>query len=158
MTDDDRMIDNYELLRAEAHDLIDLATLLGPEGEGLDLSDRDYTIADTAHLKVMLSSMRTAIDMVNAALAQVWFEEDAKARFLIGDVQYWVAPNTKKQYQEGQEIPFAKWLKEQDPETIAAIVPVYALRTTPMSQEAVDTFLSKEKTNDQVRIQSRKVT
>jgi hypothetical protein len=69
-----------------------------------------------------------------------------------------VAPNTKKQYQEGQEIPFAKWLKEQDPETIAAIVPVYALRTTPMSQEAVDTFLSKEKTNDQVRIQSRKVT
>jgi hypothetical protein len=61
-------------LREMAEHLLDVSRRLGPEAEGIDLLDEDFTIEELVQLRVFLSSTRKAIDLTNSALARYWME------------------------------------------------------------------------------------
>lgn len=148
---------DFEEVRADAHRLIDLAYFLLPEGEGMDLSDEDYTVGYIAELKAVLGNMRSGIDLVTKALAQVWHELDPGAKMLVGNTMYSTGYNTKKVWvHDDGGLAFAKWLKKQPAETVAAIVAPASIRVTPLGA-ARNTFLDELKTSDQLTIKSRKV-
>ena len=144
-----------------AHELIDLAIMVGPEGEGLDLTDRGFDVNSIVHLKSVLGNMYSAIQRINKALAQAWeASEDTKAKIVMGEYVYGLGYDTRRDWVHGDNgVAFAKWLKEQDPETIAAILPGggRGLRVTSMGA-ARNTFLEESRSSDTVKITSRKVT
>lgn len=155
-----RFAENFEAAREEAHRLIDLAYFMKPEGEGMDLTDQDYDIDDIAHLKSILATMRSGIDMVSKALAQDWEQQEPGSRYVIGDTVYSVGHNTRKVWaHDDNGKAFGKWLLEQnDPELIGAVIPANNVRVTPLNAFGVtDTFIVKEQTNDTLTIKTRKV-
>lgn len=56
----------------EVSDLLNIAGRLQPEGEPLDLRDREYTPEEMAQMRSYLSRQRKSIDLINAALARAW--------------------------------------------------------------------------------------
>lgn len=145
--------------RAEALRLIELAERLAPEGEGLDLTDVEYTFEEMATLRTLLSSMRGAIDIVNKALAKAWHEEDPRGYIEMDNVKHWLGI-TKKNAWQSEEAPlgFAEWLSGQDPELIASILPSsppYGLRLTPIPAPVRDTFFTKLSSASEASIQSK---
>jgi len=148
---------NAKQIKAEAHALIDLATLLAPEAEGIDLEDKEYTPEQMAMLKDKLSHMRRAIDLVNKGLAQEWMRQDPDGdqRVEVDNLTYYLGYNSGWVFQDGMSLPFAKWLKKQTAENIEAIVPDRSLRLTPMG-DAKDTFLRKRRTSESVTIKNTK--
>ena len=116
------------------YDLLDLAHRLGPEDEGIDLSDLDLSAEQMADLRSRASSIRKSCDIVGKALALEWERQEIGTRF-IDNHQWWVGGTKTMHYQnEEAALAFAKWLKEQDPETIVAILPKNpnVLRKTPL--------------------------
>jgi len=148
---------DYSALRAEAHDLIDLAAMLGPEGEGVDLSDRGYdTISDLVALRAVLGTMYRAIQIVNAGLAQVWAGMDRYGKADYGGLEYSIGVSRKTVFQPNAAIEFAKWLKDQEPELIERIVSIYGVRLTPLPPRVRDSFIESIETDDRLRIKTKK--
>ena len=125
----------------EALELIRLADKLVPEGEGLDLSDKEYTVQDLIEIKQELSRMRKSIDETNRALAAAWLNQygDTGAEWL--DTYYYLGAQRKVRFQPEQDIPFFEWLRTQDADVIAGIVPARTLRVTGMPSGIKDAFL-----------------
>lgn len=146
---------NAKQIKAEAHALIDLAVLLAPEAEGVDLSDKEYTPQQMAELKDRLSRMRKAIDVVNKGLATEWLAQDPEGRVEVDELTYYLGYNSGWVFQDDMSLPFAKWLKKQTAETIEAIVPDRSLRLTPIG-DARDTFFRKRRTSESVTIKNTK--
>ncbi len=148
---------DYEKLRAEAHELIDLATFLSVEGEGVDVTDRQYTIEELAQLKYVLGSMRTGIDVASRALAQAWVEADRFGQATVGEETYYLGINKKVQWKDSDaETDFAAWLITQDAETVAAIVPAYGIRIGQVPEKIRKAFFNEEPKDDQLRIKTKK--
>ena len=150
---------NEKQVTTEAHRLIDLATKLLPEGEGLDVSDMEYKFEDMAKLRDKLSHMRHAIDGVNKALAEAWFEKDPEQmeKVEVDGLPYYLGVNTAWVWMdETASLGFAKWLKKQPASLIEAIVPERTVRRTMMPDSVKDSFFRKRKTSESVTIKSRK--
>lgn len=145
--------------RQEVYDLIDMAERLGPEGEGLDLTDREYTFEQMAGLRGRLSRMRKAIDIVNKGLALAWHTKDPRGYVELENVKHWLGITKKVAWvDEDTPLQFAKWLKKQDANTIALILPSqppYGLRMSPIPEAAKDTFFRKLSGAEQASIQSK---
>jgi hypothetical protein len=149
---------NDKRLEQEALDLIEMAHKLLPEGEGLDLTDREYIIEDIIRLGRTLSGMRSAIDKINAALAGAWWDEYGDVALTLDEKHYWLAPPRKVKIQPGMEDAFFDWLKDQDNEIVAAVVPAHSLRVTRIPPVMKDTCLDigkEEPTAANVRIQNK---
>jgi hypothetical protein len=143
-------------LEAEAHKLIDLALLVWPEGEGLDLTDRGYSLEEVVRLKTVLSRMRKGIDFVNKALAVAWYDQFGMAQTIdLDDEHWWIAPERGFKFQPGMARPFAEWLKAQDPEQIEALIPDYGLRRGALPKAARDTFFQEPQTSADSKIKSK---
>ena len=141
----------------ELHELIDLALMLDPEGEGVDLTDREYTVDDIVALKGMLASTRKGIDIVSAALAQAWHKLYPEVgSYVMGGQSYYLAPNKRVKWQsDGAAIAFASWLSDQSIEQIERIVPAYGVRIGQVQAEARATFFDERPTDADLRIQSK---
>ena len=143
-------------IRLEMNELIDLAERVGPEGEGLDLTDRGYEFEDMARLRSRFATMRRAIDIVNKALAKAWYDKDPKGYIELDNLKYWLGASKKQQWQNDDSARgFATWLKKQDVDTIAAIVSPYSVRIGQVDKAARATFFDEEKDENQATIQSK---
>lgn len=152
---------NEKQTTKEAHRLIDLATKLLPEDEGMDLTDMEYEVEDMARLRDKLSSMRHAIDGVNKALAEAWYELDPNMmkKVEVDGLGYYLGTNTAWVWMdEGSSLGFAKWLKKQQATLIEAIVPERTVRRTMMPDEVKDTFFRKRTTSESLTIKNRRPT
>ncbi len=148
---------DYDMLRAEAHELIDLATFLSVEGEGVDLTDRQYTIEEMAQLKYVLGSMRTGIDAVSRALAAAWAETDRFAQANIGEESYYLGKQKRVKWKDANaEKDFAAWLTKQSEDVVAAIVPAYGIRIGQVPEKIRKAFFNEEPTDDDLRIRTKK--
>ncbi len=144
-------------IKAEAHRLIDLATLLVPESEGIDLTDNEYEVQDMARLKDKLSSMRRTIDIINKGLATAWYEKDEDGRADVDGLEYYLGRNTAWVWQdEDSGLGFAKWLKKQSAETVEAIVPDRSIRIGQVPESARDSFFRKRVTSESLTIKNKK--
>ena len=145
--------------RREAYDLIELSEKLVPEGEGIDLTDRDYTFEEMASLRNRLSTMRKAIDVANKGLAKAWYEKDKDHYFEDEYNKHWLGITKKVAWMDSDTpLAFAKWLKKQPAKTIELILPSqppYGLRTTPIPEAAKDTFFIKLSSAEQASIQTK---
>lgn len=142
-------------IEAEAHALIDLGIKMKPEGEGIDLTDREYQLPDIIRIKRMLSTMRSTIDMLTPALAAYWESEYPGISTDLDDEHWWLSANKKWKLREDKAEDFAEWLTKQDPELVSRIVPPRGLRTSPMAQSVKDTFMTNEITKEDLRIQRK---
>jgi hypothetical protein len=147
----------WDELVTESHALIDIALILDPEGEGVDLADREYTVDDIVALKGLMGSMRKGIDIVSGALAQVWHQLYPEVGgYSMGGQRYYLAPNKRTKWQSNEAgVAFAVWLTEQDPKLVERIVPAYGVRIGSVPDEARATFFDERPTDDNLRIQSR---
>jgi len=145
--------------RQEVYDLIDLAERLEPESEGIDLTDREYTFEQMAGLRGRLSRMRKAIDIINKGLARAWHDSDPRGYVELENVKHWLGITKKVAWlDDNAPLLFAMWLRKQDAETIALILPSqppYGLRMSPIPEAAKDTFFRKLSGAEQASIQSK---
>ena len=96
--------------------------------------------------------------MVKRSLAQEWHEQHPGEAVDFGIDEYYLGYATKKVFQKGQSIEFARWLKKQDIDTIEKIVGINGIRMTPLGRPGSpirETFFDEEKTSDDLRIQAR---
>lgn len=141
--------------RSEAHNLIDLAMTVIPEDEGMiDLNDRDYSLYQLAELRATLATMRKAIDVASAGLAQAWVDTDRIGSVVIGNTTFKLGYGSKspRWAHDDAAIDFAQWLKKQSDEEVAAIVPAYGMRVGQLPEAARTTFLNEERTDGDLRI------
>ena len=128
-----------------AFDLMQLADKVAPEGEPLDLTDRDMTLDELVQLRSQLSSWRKAIDLANKALAKYWDEKFPGQKFDNGYGE-WSVGNTKMKELVGDDL-FMEFLASKDadglkrlftPSRLATVVKVSGM--TPAER---DTFISE---------------
>lgn len=144
-------------LEKEALELIDLAMRLGPEGEGIDVVDREYLLEDMIRLKGTLSRIRTATEVANRALAEAWMDQYGNVAMHLDGDNWWVAHARKVIFQDNMARPFAEWLKAQPVETIEKVVSVASIRVTPLGA-AKDTFLDTKPSSAHRTIQHKPIT
>ena len=140
-------------IQAAATEMIRLAQMVGPEDEGLDLSDLEYTIEQMAHLRSELSGQRRAIDMVNKALAQAWdvqygngvYEDEFKEWYLgRAKGKRVIDPDT-----------FYAWLATKDADELARLVSASAIKVGGMTPAERDSLLDETSTQKELSINNR---
>lgn len=145
--------------RKQTNDLLNLAMILGPEGEDIDLSDLDLSTKEIVEISNTLGRLRKAGEVVKRSLAQAWHEQHPGEAVEYGGGTYYLGYASKKVFQEGQSIEFARWLKEQDVEEIEKIVGLSGIRMTPLGRPGSpirETFFDEVKTSDDLRIQEKR--
>lgn len=142
-----------ERLERETYELINLGLKVVPEGEGMDLTDMDYTLDDIVRLKVMLTRIRGVCDAAGRALGELWEEEYYNEATEINGQRWYMGASRKVQFIEGMEEAFGEWLAAQPPEKIVSIVPARTLRVSKMGNAARDTFLDTKEGNGKRSIQ-----
>ena len=139
-------------------ELLDLARRLGPEGEGLDVSDLDLSVEDLVEIKSIVGQLRTAGEVVNRALAQEWNDQYKGQAIDYGKDTYYLGYASKRIFKPGKDIEFAMWLKDQSAEEIRKIVSVNAIRVSPLGRPDSplrEKFFDEERTSDDLRIVSK---
>jgi len=147
-----------QTMRQEALKLIEMATLVLPEDEGIDLTDRWYTIDQLVELRATLAEMRHSIDALNRALAQAWARQYQGLAYRYGGNDWYLGYATKRVFHEGQDEAFAAWLKEQPVNKIRQIVSADSVRVTPIGKPGSPlryTFFDEEPTSNELRIMHR---
>jgi hypothetical protein len=144
-------------LETEATDLIALSLLVSPEGEGMDVTDREYSLKEIVRLRATLARMYTGIKETNRALAAAWHKDYPYDSIDVDGEHWWIAPNKKKEFQPNMNRAFAEWLKSQDPEKIDKIITARGLRVSALSGSVRDTFLDEEPMDNVQRIQHKPI-
>jgi len=133
-------------LKAEALELIELARKLGPEGEGIEFVDREWTIEELVQLRSHLSTMRKSIDIVNSGLARYWDEAFPGERHK-DDYVEWFVGKTKVRSVVDPDL-FLEWVASLDAEQLTRLVNPKRLggivKVSGMSPAERDTHLSEE--------------
>ena len=143
-------------IRVEMRELLELAGRLGPEGEGLDLTDREYDFENMAQLRARFATMRSSIDIVNKALARAWHDKDPDGYYESEHMKWWLGYSKKQAWQSDESAEgFATWLKEQDVDVVARIVTAYGVRIGQVDKAARATFFDEVKGSAQATIQSK---
>ncbi len=139
-------------LRMAIAELLDLANRLGPESEGLDLTDRDYTPQEMVQLRSELSRMRKGIDLVNNALARAWAETHPHEAYE-DETNRWYLGRTK-----GKKIvdpsAFYAWLATLDADRLSKLVSAASVKVGGFDEVERSTFLDETPTNDRLSIKS----
>lgn len=140
-------------IQAAATELIRLASMVGPEDEGLDLSDLEYTIEDMAHLRSELSSQRRAIDMVNKALAVAWDDNYGNGVYE-DEFKEWYLGRSKGKRIIDPEV-FYMWLATKDADELARLVSASAIKVGGMTPAERDSLLDETSTQKELSINNR---
>lgn len=144
-------------VEAEATELIALSLLVSPEGEGMDVTDREYSLKDIVRLRATLARMYTGIKEANRALAAAWHTAYPYDAIDLDGQHWWIAPNKRKEFQPGMDRAFAEWLKAQDPESIDKIITARGLRVSALTPAVRNTFLDEEPMDEVQRIQHKPI-
>ncbi len=133
-------------------ELLDLAARLGPESEGLDLTDREYTPKEMVELRSSLSTMRKGIDIVNGALAKAWAENHAFESYE-DETNKWYLGRTK-----GKKVvdpsAFYAWLATLDADRLSKLVSPSSIKVGGFDEVERSTFLDETPVNDKLTIKS----
>jgi hypothetical protein len=141
-----------ERVKQEANRLIDLALLLDPEGEPLDLSDIGFEPQDMAELRSVLSSMRSSIDAVNNALARAWDEEHKGQSYTDSTNRWWVGRTKKKRFIK--ESNFYEWLATKDEWELEALINPTNIKVGGLTEAERSTFYDESEWTDTLSIKS----
>lgn len=137
----------------QALELIDLAIRLGPEGEGLELADKDYEMEDLVALKDRLSTMRNAIDIVNRSLASYWWEFYPNKSYRSRYDFHWLGRTRKKRARN--KAAFYEWLATKNTAQLARLVADYNIKVGGMSKDERSEYLDESELSMQASIQSK---
>lgn len=140
-------------LRQEVSELLRLANQLQPEGEPLDLSDREYAMEDMAALRSYLSSQRRSIDLINNALARAWHREYEGGTFDDGTNE-WSVGTTKGKRVIDLDL-FYQWLSEKDADQLSKLVSGNTIKVTGMTPVERETLLDETSVSDRLSIKSK---
>lgn len=140
-------------LRAEVNELLNLAGRLQPEGEPLDISDKEYSMAEMAELRSYLSTQRRNIDLINKALAVEWQGQYEGGTHDDG-TNVWSVGKTKGKRVIDLDL-FFQWLSEKDSEQLSRLVSERAIKVTGMTPVERETLLDETATNDTFSIKSK---
>lgn len=125
----------------QAAELIELALLLRPEGELLDLSDLDLSTEDISYLKNRLSSMRKACDIVNGALVRYWNTVHHGKAFVDAHMMYYLGKSKGKEIID--EDVFYEWLTTLSAAKLKRLFTASNIKVTGMTPEERSTFLDE---------------
>jgi hypothetical protein len=139
--------------RKESSSLLALAGKLQPEGEGLDLTDQEYSTEEMVELRSYLSSMRRNIDLVNKALAKAWAADHKGKNYDDGYSTWYVAPTKGKRVIDPDT--FYAWMASLTPTRLSKVISATAVKVGGMTPAERETFLDEEPTSEQVSIQSK---
>lgn len=142
-------------VRAEASNLLAIAERLNPEGEGLDLTDRDYTVQQMAELRSYLSSMRSGVDAVNGGLARAWEAEHLGESYVDGTNKWWVGRAKKKEWIK--DAGFHDWLATLDADRLATLINPNTIKVGGLTPAERETFFDESKRTDRLSIQSKPI-
>jgi len=140
-------------LRKEVSELLKLATMVQPEGEPLDLRDREYTPTEMAELRSHLSQQRRNIDLINNALAQAWQADYLNERYDDGTNEWYVGRTKGKSIVDHDM--FYAWLATKDEYALARLVSISAFKVGGMTPVERETHLDETPTNDRISIKSK---
>ena len=127
--------------KKEVEILLRLAGRLQPEGEGLDLTDQEYAMEDMAELRSYLSTMRSSIDIISAALAVAWDEEFGGKSYDDGTNDWKVGRTKGKQFADADG--FFQWMSTLDADQLSRLVSVNGIKVSGMSEGERQTFLDE---------------
>ena len=133
--------------------LMQLANRVQPEGEPLDLRDREYDPEDMAALRSHLSQMRRNIDLINTALAQAW-RLDHQHKVFDDGVNVWYVGKSKGKRIIDLDL-FYSWLSEKDNDQLSKLVSANAVKVTGMTPVERETLLDETEVNDRFSIKSK---
>ena len=120
-------------------ELLDLARRIGPEGEGIDVSDLDLSVEDLVEIKSIVGQLRTAGEVVNRALAQEWNDQYKGRAIDYGADTYYLGYASKRIFRPGADIEFA-------------------IRVSPLGRPDSplrEKFFDEERTSEDLRIVSK---
>ena len=140
-------------VRAEASNLLAMAEMVLPEGEPLELIDREYSPKQMAQLRAHLSSIRSGCDAVNNALARSWSEDHDDETYNDGTLRWWVGRTKAKRF-----IPdsgFFDWLATLDAARLASLVNPNTVKVTGLTPAERETFFDESKRTDRLSIQNK---
>ncbi len=137
----------------EMLELIELAKRLGPEDEGIDISDREYTQEQLAGIRSLLGRTRKAIDIVSASLAIEW-DGAHKGAYYDDGANIWSVGRTK-----GKKVvdpaAFFEWLATKDADELSKLVPAREVKVGGMSDAERSTFLDESPTSERLTLKSK---
>ena len=140
-------------LRLEIQGLLDLADKLAPEGEGLDLTDREYDPQQMVQIRSSMSRMRKGIDLIGSALAKAWDESHPYEAYE-DETNRWYLGRTKGQKLVDAD-SFYGWLATLDADRLSKLVSPSSIKVGGMDPLERETFLDETPTNDRLSIQSK---
>ena len=140
-------------IRTEVSELLRLAGRLSPEGEGLDLRDRDYAPEDMAQLRSYLSTMRRSIDLINSAMAKAWQLDHTDEVWDDGN-NTWKVGRTKGKRIIDEDL-FYEWLASKDEDELARLVSATAVKVGGMTPAERETLLDETEVNDRLSISAK---
>lgn len=136
--------------RKEVTGLLALAKRLGPEDEGLDLSDKEYTMEQMAEIRSLISSQRKSIDMISAALAVEWGEKYSHESYDDGH-NTWSLGRTKGKVIVNND-QFYKWLATKNADQLSKLVSATAVKVGGMSVVERETLLDETPRTDKLSL------
>ncbi len=137
----------------EMLELIELAKQLGPEDEGINISDREYTQEQMAGIRSLLGTTRKAIDIVSAALAVEW-DEAHNGEYFNDGANIWSVGRTKGK--KVVDLPaFYAWLATKDADELSKLMPAREVKVSGMSDAERSTFLDESPTSDKLTLKSK---
>ncbi len=140
-------------IHTEMLELIELAKQLGPEDEGINISDREYTQEQMAGIRSLLGTTRKAIDLVSAALAVEW-DEAHNGEYFNDGANIWSVGRTKGK--KVVDLPaFYAWLATKDADELAKLMPAREVKVTGMTPAERSTFLDESPTSDKLTLKSK---
>ena len=138
----------------DIYELIELALFLDPEGEGLDFTERNWSVEKMIEIKNRLGQMRKAIDVVGMAVAERFATviPIGYSTMIDGGLVARVSASTRKPYwQDRTGQGFASWLRTRPVEEVAAMLSISEKitgtrrpRLAGLSREVKDTFIRWE--------------
>lgn len=145
------MTDKWATL--QINNLLRLAGRVKPEGEGLDLTDNEYAMEDMAEIRSLLSTMRSSIDLISAALAVAWDEEFGGKTWDDG-ASTWKVGRTKGKRLVDED-SFYEWMASLEADQLKKLVSVHGIKVGGMTEGERQTFLDESPTNDRLSLKSK---
>jgi hypothetical protein len=142
-------------VREQAVALLDVAHMLGTEGEGMTIDD-EMSPEDMSQVRSYLSSMRRNVDIVSKALAMKWVAEghDGYVDHDSGTLWYVGKPKGKKVVDPDM---FFQWLATKDAEELKALFNPNAVKVGGMNEAERSTHLDERPTAKDVSLMSKPV-
>lgn len=140
-------------LKQDIDELIALADMVQPEGEPLDLTDREYTIEHMSQLRSRLSQIRRDIDLINNALARAW-DKDHRDKVTNDGANIWYVGRTKGKKVVDADM-FFEWLATRTPDELRRLITPTNTKVSGMTPSERETHFDESEVNDRLSIKSK---